>query len=31
MKQFDFNSTDDDIKLIIKKIERDGNGTIELH
>ncbi len=31
MKQFQFNMSDDDIKTIIKKIDTDGNGTIELH
>ena len=30
MKQFDFNSSKDDVELIIKKIDTDGNGTIEL-
>jgi len=30
MKQFDFNSSEDDVELIIKKIDTDGNGTIEL-
>jgi Ca2+-binding EF-hand superfamily protein len=30
MKQFDFNTTETDIANIIKKIDKDGNGTIEL-
>ena len=30
MKQFGFNSSKDDVEQIIKKIDTDGNGTIEL-
>ena len=30
MKQFQFNSSEDDIQQIIKKIDTDNSGTIEL-
>lgn len=31
MKQFQFNASEEDIKIIISNIDTDGNGTIELH
>ena len=31
MKQFNFNASEEDIQLIIKKIDLDNSGTIELH
>lgn len=31
MKKFHMNPSEEDIKIIIKKIDTDGNGTIELN
>lgn len=31
MKKFQFNASEEDVNVIIKNIDTDGNGTIELH